>query len=247
MVSNDSEFLPPRIGVTTYRERARYGVWDLDSAVLPATYVDAVVQAGGVPVLLPPVGDAFPVLEVLVEGIDGLLLSGGADIGPASYGQPSHPETDVPRTDRDAFEFGLLRVALAAGLPVLGVCRGCELLNVAFGGSLVQHLPDAVGHERHRPAPAEFGASRITVDPGSKVAAVLGAEAKARCYHHQAIGRLADGLTAVGWADDGTVEAVEVPGERFVLGVQWHPEETPDDPRLMKALVAAAAVRRDQS
>lgn len=237
MASNGCE---PRIGLTTYLERAAYGVWDQPSALLPATYLDAVVQAGGVPVLLPPIGDAF---GVLVDGIDGLLLSGGADIGPSSYGEPAHPETGTPRAERDAFEFGLLRAALDAGLPVLGVCRGFELLNVAFGGTLVQHLPDAVGHDRHRPAPAEFGVSRIALQPRSRVAEVLGVDVKVRCYHHQAIGRLADGLTAVGWADDGTVEAVELPGEQFVVGVQWHPEESPEDARLMRAFVDAAQAR----
>jgi len=230
-----------RIGVTTYLERAAYGVWEQESAVLPRSYVDAVVQAGGVPVLLPPVGDAF---DVLVDGIDGLLLSGGADIGPASYGSEAHPETDTPRAGRDAFEFGLLQAALAAELPVLGVCRGCELLNVAFGGTLVQHLPETLGHERHRPAPAEYGVSRIALDSASTVGGLLGADVKVRCYHHQAIGRLADRLNAVGWADDGTVEAVELPGAEFVLGVQWHPEETLDDLRLFRALVAAAQRRR---
>lgn len=240
MASNASS--PPRIGVTTYRERASYGVWDQDSAVLPGTYLDAVAQAGGLPLLLPPVGDAY---DVLLDAVDGLLLSGGADIGPAHYGEPAHELTDVPRTDRDTFEFGLLRAALDRGMPVLGVCRGCELLNVAFGGTLVQHLPDALGHDRHRPAPAEFGVSRITLAAGSTLGGVLGGELKARCYHHQAIGRIADGLTPVGWSDDGVVEAVELPGAPFVLGVQWHPEETPEDPRLLRAFVQAAVQRRD--
>lgn len=238
MASNGSDpGFRPRIGVTTYLEPASYGVWDQPSAVLPRSYVDAVVRAGGVPVLLPPVGDAY---DVLAAGMDGLLLSGGADIDPARYGEAPHAETDSPRAERDAFEFGLLQSALDSGLPVLGVCRGFELLNVAFGGSLVQHLPDAVGHPRHRPAPAEYGVSRISLAAGSRVAGLLGPEVKVRCYHHQAVGRLADGLTAVGWADDGTVEALELPGERFVLGVQWHPEETLDDLRLFAALVAAA-------
>jgi putative glutamine amidotransferase len=230
----------PRIGVTTYLERARHGVWDQESAVLPRTYVDAVVAAGGAPMLLPPAGEAY---GELVAGVDGLLLSGGADLDPAHYGQPAH-DKPVTRPDRDAFEFGLLDAALAAGLPVLGVCRGCELLNVAYGGTLCQHLPDVVGHRRHQPAPAEYGSSRITLAGGSLAAATLGKETKVACYHHQAIETLADGLAATGWADDGTVEAVEAVGEAFVLGVQWHPEETPDDLRLFEAFVAVSRERR---
>ncbi|MGH3950479.1 MAG: gamma-glutamyl-gamma-aminobutyrate hydrolase family protein [Pseudonocardiaceae bacterium] len=211
-----------RIGITTYLERASYGVWDQDSAVLPRSYVDAVVTGGGAPVLLPPVGGDF---RSLVDGLDGLVLSGGADIDPIHYGQRAHEKTVTTRSGRDSFEFGVLRAALAVGLPVLGVCRGIELLNVALGGTLTQHLPDVVGHQAHQPAPAIYGASRVKLGDGSRLAGVLGAEIEVQCYHHQAIGVLADGLAAVGWADDGTIEAVEMPGESFVLGVQWHPEE----------------------
>lgn len=226
----------PRIGVTTYLERASYGVWDQESAVLPRSYVDVVVSAGGAPVLLPPVGDAY---AALIDGIDGLVLSGGADIDPSHYGRQPHEKT-ATRPDRDVFELALLREALRAGVPVFGVCRGFELLNVAYGGTLTQHLPDAVGHERHQPAPAQYGTSRITLAPGSRVAELLGAETKVRCYHHQAIDGLADGLTATGWADDGTIEAVEDAGAGFVIGVQWHPEEVSDDLRLFQALVSAS-------
>ncbi|MQA63592.1 MAG: gamma-glutamyl-gamma-aminobutyrate hydrolase family protein [Actinophytocola sp.] len=226
----------PRIGVTTYLERASYGVWDQESAVLPRSYVDAVVAAAGAPVLLPPLGGAY---ASLVAGLDGLVLSGGADIDPSEYGQQPHEKT-VTRPGRDTFELELLREALRAGLPVLGVCRGFELLNVAFGGTLTQHLPDVVGHTAHQPAPALYGTNRITLAPGSRVAALLGAETKVRCYHHQAIDELGGGLTATGWADDGTIEAIESTDAGFVLGVQWHPEEVLDDPRLFRALVTAS-------
>lgn len=239
MVSNDSDAAnpPPRIGITTYLEPARYGVWDQESAVLPRTYVDGVAMAGGVPVLLPPVGVST------VAGLDGLVLAGGADVDPSQYGQPAHPRTAGTRPARDAFERGLLAAALAAHVPVLGVCRGVQMLNVAFGGTLVQHVPDVVGHEDHQPAPAQFGSNQVKLTAGTKVAAILGETVTVQCYHHQSIGELADGLTAVGWHDDGTVEAVEAPGDDFVLGVQWHPEETLDDLRLFQALVAASSSR----
>jgi gamma-glutamyl-gamma-aminobutyrate hydrolase PuuD len=248
-VASNASDVRPRIGITTYLEQARYGVWDRECAVLPRSYVDAVVAAGGAPVLLPPTGDAF---DSLVEGLEGLVLAGGADIDPERYGQPAHDRTVQVRPGRDAFELGLLRAALTARLPVLGVCRGIELLNVAFGGTLAQHLPDSVGHEDHQPAPAQFGSNQVRLAEGSTVAAILGEEATVPCYHHQAIGELADGLRAVGWADDGTieaveaVEAVETPGDDcgFVLAVQWHPEERLDDLRLFAALVTAAARRR---
>lgn len=233
MASNGSDH--PRIGITTYLERASYGVWDQESAVLPRSYVDSVVGAGGAPVLLPPLGDAY---ESAVAGLHGLVLSGGADIDPAHYGQAPHQET-VTRPGRDHFEFELLRAAHAAGLPVLGVCRGLELINVALGGTLAQHLPEVLGHRSHQPAPAQYGSTRVTLRADSTIGEILGGETKVRCYHHQAIGDLAAGLDAVGWAEDGTVEAVEgVHG--FLLAVQWHPEEDAGDLRLFRALVEAA-------
>ncbi|MGH3519182.1 MAG: gamma-glutamyl-gamma-aminobutyrate hydrolase family protein [Haloechinothrix sp.] len=235
MVSNVSD--RPRIGITTYLERASYGVWDQESAILPRSYVDSVVAAGGAPLLLPPVGGAY---RSLIAGLDGLVLAGGADVDPIHYGQSPHERTVCTGSGRDRFEFGVLREALAVDLPVLGVCRGLELLNVALGGTLTQHLPDVVGHQAHQPAPALYGTSRIRLGEGSAIAAILGSETKVHCYHHQAIGELATGLSAVGWADDGTVEAVETADHTFVLGVQWHPEENDRDHRLLSALVEAA-------
>lgn len=226
----------PLIGITSYVEVARYGVWETEGPVLPRSYVDAVLRAGGVPMLLPPIGDGH---AELVRAIDGLVLSGGADIEPARYDHEPHPKT-VTRPERDAFEFALLEQALAAGVPVFGVCRGMEVLNVAFGGTLAQHLPEVVGHSEHQPAPAVFGPRRVTTADGSTVSAILGAEAKVRCYHHQGVGELAPGLRATAWAEDGTVEAVEGTGDGYVLGVQWHPEEDDSDDRLFAALVNAA-------
>jgi len=232
----DSSASKPLIGLTTYLEQAKFGVWDTETALLHGVYVESVVRAGGIPVLLPPVGDGF---AELVSAVDGLVLTGGADVEPSRYGQEPHEKTYL-RPSRDAFEFGLLEAALAAGLPVLGVCRGIQVLNVAFGGTLTQHLPEVIGSAEHQPAPATFGATTVTFSGGSRAAGILGPEIKCHCYHHQAIAGLGGGLRAVGWSADGTIEAVELPGEAFVLGVQWHPEQDIDDQRLFAALVAAA-------
>jgi len=230
----------PLIGVTTYQEQARSGVWDTEFALLHYAYVDMVVRAGGVPVLLPPQeGGAAEV----VERLDGLILSGGADVAPQLYGAQPHARTTVVRPGRDDWEMRLLRQALAADLPLLGVCRGLELMNVALGGTLRQHLPDILGHEGHCPAPGVFGEVRVALRAGSAVARVLGPETGVRCHHHQGLDEIAPGLRVAGAADDGTVEAVELPERRFVLGVQWHPEQDGADLRLFEALVAAAAER----
>lgn len=239
MASNDSE--PPTgtrpvIGITTYAERTRFGSWDVDAAVLPGTYPESVARAGGIPVLLPPVGTGF---AELVARMDGLVLSGGADVDPARYRQPTHPETTGLRPDRDEYEFALLAEALAVDLPILAVCRGMQMLNTALGGTLRQHLPDTVGHHGHRPAPGVFGDRRVTLHPTSTTAALLGREVTVLCHHHQALDTTADALTVVGTAEDGTIEAVELAGHTFVLGVQWHPEEA-GDPRPFAALVEAA-------
>ncbi|SFA88789.1 putative glutamine amidotransferase [Amycolatopsis marina] len=234
MVSSGSD--RPVIGLTTYAERTRFGVWDVDAAVLHRSYVDSVVRAGGVPVLLPPAGDAHGELLPL---LDGLVLTGGADIEPRRYGSEAHATT-VTRPDRDAAEFALAEAALSGTIPVLGVCRGMEVLNVVLGGTLVQHLPEVTGTVAHQPEVAVFGDTVVTLAAASRAAAVLGTETACRCYHHQAVATLGDGLQAVGWAADGTIEALELPGERFVLGVQWHPEQDSADLRLFGALVEAA-------
>ena len=226
----------PLIGITSYVEQARWGVWDTTAALVPHAYVRQVERAGGRAVVVPPTtdGDDDPLLGVL----DGLLLAGGADLDPARYGQQPHHETAGLRPDRDAAELTLLTQALAADLPVLGVCRGMQLMVVHAGGALHQHLPEVVGHDRHRPGPGVYGEHPVRLAAGSGVAGILGEEVSVRSYHHQG---LADPgtLTVTGWADDGSAEVVEDPTRRFALGVLWHPE-VGDDPRLFDALVAAA-------
>ncbi|MEU5959983.1 gamma-glutamyl-gamma-aminobutyrate hydrolase family protein [Micromonospora parva] len=227
----------PLIGVSAYVEPADWAVWRGVRAVLvPEAYTRAVTAAGGRAVVLPPDDVDADVVGVL----DGLLLAGGADVGPGRYGQPTDPRTE-DRPDRDAGELTVLAAALAAGLPVLGVCRGMQLLAVAYGGALHQHLPDVVGHEAHRPAPGVYGAHPVRFAPGSLAASVLAGVDQVNSYHHQAVadpGR----LTVTGWAGDGVVEAVEDPERPFVLGVQWHPENE-RDPRPITALVRAADQR----
>ena len=226
MASNGSKAL---IGISTYVEPARWGVWSVPAALIPRSYVDSVVRAGGVPVLLPSVGEDTGALSA----VDGIVLAGGADVDPARYGHEPHEKT-VSRPERDGFEFALARDALDAGLPVLGVCRGMQVLNVALGGTLIQHLPGT----EHQPALGGYAHNRVTLAEGSRAARILGSETKVQCYHHQAVHELGAGLMAVGWAADGTIEAVERPGEAFVVGLQWHPEQ--DDVRPFAALVEAA-------
>jgi gamma-glutamyl-gamma-aminobutyrate hydrolase PuuD len=227
----------PLVGITAYGERARYGVWDNAAVLLPRTYPDVVVAAGGVPVLLPPVLES----AAAVDRLDAVVLAGGPDVGPDRYGATPHPRTGEPRPERDAAELAVLHRALERGIPVLGVCRGAQVLNVGLGGTLVQHVPDAVGHSGHNPSPGVFGTVEVALEPGSRVAAALGSAATVRCHHHQALDRLADGLVVTGRATDGLVEAVELADVPFVVGVQWHPEEDATDVRLMAALVTAAA------
>ncbi|MEU0539679.1 gamma-glutamyl-gamma-aminobutyrate hydrolase family protein [Nocardia sp. NPDC005978] len=233
----DAPAFRPVIGLTTYSERARYGVWDQECALLPRDYVDLVEHAGGTAVLLPPVGAAR---RELVRRLDGIVLTGGADLEPSRYGAAPDPATRGTRPERDESEFSLFELARAEGIPVLAVCRGLQLVNAALGGTLVQHLPDVLGHTDHARTPGIFGATRVTTVAGSLVAAIIGPEVKANCHHHQAIERLAEPLRATAHAADGTIEAIESHGESFLIGVQWHPEADLTDHRLMRALVAAA-------
>jgi putative glutamine amidotransferase len=227
--------------MTTYLEQAQTGIWDVRASYLPHIYFDGVTRAGGIAVLLPPQPVDDEIAARVLDGLDGLVITGGKDIDPARYGQAPHLETDEPRRDRDAWEFALLAGALRRGLPVLGICRGAQVLNVALGGTLHQHLPDVVGHNRHQPGNAVFSTSSVRTAPGTRLAAVLGESSDAQCYHHQAIAELGDGLVACARDDDGVIEAIELPGDHFVLAVQWHPEERLDDLRLFAAVVEAAA------
>ncbi|MER7849347.1 gamma-glutamyl-gamma-aminobutyrate hydrolase family protein [Kitasatospora sp. NPDC096077] len=223
----------PLIGITSYQDDAAWSVWNQRAALLPQTYVDAVVRAGGTPVLLPPQpGEAGP----LVDALDGLVLAGGPDLDPARYAAAPHPRTGPPHHARDDWESRLLHAALARDLPLLGVCRGMQLLNVELGGTLDQHLPD----DTHQRVPARFVRHRVTLADDSRLAAALGPTTDVSCYHHQAVDRIAAGLRATAHAADGTVEALELTGHRFALGVQWHPETDPDDPRLFHAFVTAS-------
>jgi len=225
----------PVVGITCYVEQARWGVWDQPAALLPLRYVEGVHAAGGRAVLLPPCpADGDPVLDRL----DALVFAGGADLDPALYDEPPHPETTGIRPDRDAAEAPLMRAALERDLPVLGICRGMQVMAVVSGGTLVQHLPEAVGHEGHRPAPGTYGRHDVRLAPGSRAYDVLGATVNVPTYHHQ--GLAAPGtLEVTGWADDGSPEVVEDPTRRFAIGVLWHPEAG-EDPRLFQALVGAA-------
>lgn len=239
MASNDSR---PVLGLTTYLQRAQTGVWDVTASFLPAIYLEGVTRAGGIATLLPPQPVDDSVADRVLDGLDGLVITGGRDVDPATYGQPAHPTTDQPARDRDAWEFILLRRALARRLPVLGICRGAQVVNVAFGGTLHQHLPDVIGHTRHQPGNAVFTTSSVRTVPGTRLATLIGESSDAQCYHHQAIDRLGEGLIVSALdVTDGVIEAVEIPGDDFVLAVQWHPEERLDDLRLFAAVVQAAA------
>jgi putative glutamine amidotransferase len=224
----------PIIGITTYVESASWGDWhDVEATLIPHGYVAAVTEAGGRAVLLPPDDAEANVLRLL----DGLVLAGGADLSPALYGASPEPLT-YTRPGRDSAEMLLTRAALDADLPILGICRGMQLLAVAAGGRLHQHLPDVLGHKKHGPAVGVFGNQQARFAEDSRIAAIMGGAAEIDCYHHQGVAD-AGTLTVTGRAEDGLAEAVEDPARRFVLGVQWHPEAGRDR-RLFGALVEAA-------
>lgn len=232
----------PLIGITAYSELARWGVWELAATLIPQNYVDRVAAAGGVPVLLPPV----PGVVAAVARLDGLIISGGPDVEPGRYGEEAGPKTTVVRPDRDEAELALFRAALEAGKPVLGICRGMQVMNVSLGGTLIQHLPDVVGHEGHSPTPGAMGEHTVTVGASSCLAGIVGpGPAAVPTHHHQGIGKLGTGLVPTAWAEDGTIEAFEIdPAEHpFAVAVQWHPEAS-TEPSLFRALVAAAGDAR---
>jgi gamma-glutamyl-gamma-aminobutyrate hydrolase PuuD len=226
----------PLIGITTYVEPASWGHWQLDAALIPYDYVRSVEAAGGRALLVPPSADA---IEETLDALDGLVFSGGADVDPDSYGADAHPETSGTRPERDAGELGLLQAALARDMPVLAVCRGFQIMNVARGGDLVQHLPEVVGHEQHRAVKGVFSDHEVRIDDDSRLGSVLDGRTPVKSHHHQGVGNVGEGLREVAWADDGTVEGLEDPERRFALGVLWHPEAG-EDRRLFEALVAEA-------
>lgn len=230
----------PRIGLTTYFLEAAFGVWRVPAAVVPQAYLRSVIRAGGTPLLLPPLVDDSVLIDTTVlDVLDGLVILGGPDVDPATYGARPHPAT-VPDRVRDDHETALINAALERRTPLLAVCRGAQVLNVALGGTLLQHLPDTLGHRDYQPAPAVFGDVEVTCEVGSRIHRVLGESSAQACYHHQAIDRVGEGLEVTARSADGLVQAVESTAPGWVLGVQFHPEESRSDLRLFSALVEQA-------
>jgi putative glutamine amidotransferase len=231
----------PLVGITTYAEQdVRWGVWNEPAALIPLAYVRAVEAAAARPLLVPPVGEG---VDETLDILDALVFSGGNDLDPGTYGAEAHPETKDVVRDRDRAEQALLEAALLRDMPVLAVCRGSQVLNVARGGDLVQHLPEVVGHDEHRETPGEFSDHEVSIAASSRLGSLLGERAEVKSHHHQGYGRLGDELEAVAWAEDGSIEALEDPAKRFALGVLWHPEEG-GDLTLFHALVEEARAYR---
>jgi putative glutamine amidotransferase len=238
------ETTPPVIGLTTYLQRAQTGVWDVPASFLPRVYFDSVTKSGGIAVLLPPQPSSEAIVSRVLDGIDGLIVTGGRDVDPARYGQEPHPTTDAPSRERDAWEDALLRGAIDRELPFLGICRGAQVLNVALGGTLIQHLPEVIGSTRYQLGEGNFNDVPIEVEAGSELAELVGAGVTAKVYHHQSIDRVGNGLAVTARTADGVIEAVELESVPFGIAVQWHPEETQDDLRLFAGLVDAARTYR---
>ena len=234
--------MKPVIGITTYLTRARFENWEEDTALVPADYLHAIERAGGRALLVPPSEEA---IDETLDSLDGLIFSGGADLDPGLYGQEPHPETKGVQGERDRAELALLQAALARDMPVLAVCRGSQVLNVALGGDLVQHLPEVVGDEKHKHTPGEYADHNVTVEPDTRLGSLIGDRAPVKSHHHQGFGRLGEGLRESARAEDGTLEALEDPSRRFALGVLWHPEAG-EDMRLFEALVEEARAYREE-
>jgi putative glutamine amidotransferase len=232
----------PAIGICAAVERVSWGVWDgYEVTLAPRAYVTAVQRAGGLAIVLPPDAVAVADPDVLLDRVDALLLAGGADVDPASYGAEPHAETKGTWPERDAFEISLARRALERDLPLLGICRGMQLLNVALGGTLDQHLPESIGEETHRTVAGTFSKHDVRLLPGTLACEAAGTEGfVVWSHHHQGVEQLGDGLRVSGYSrEDDLIEAIELADRRFALGVVWHPEEDPDS-RLIGALVEAA-------
>jgi putative glutamine amidotransferase len=242
----------PNIGVTCNLEVVQYGgLWNELAAMVPLTYVRAIVRAGARPLLLAPTPGDVEDPDRLLDLLDGVLITGGSDVDPAAYGEAAHPATEASSTERDAFELSLVRAAGERDLPCLGICRGMQVVNVAYGGALDQHLPDRLERDIHRGDGPNFADHAVDVEPASLASrAAGGTRVAVKSYHHQGVARVGDGLRVTAHAEgDGTVEAVEDPERRFMLGVLWHPEEDEAD-RLIGAFVAecrTAARARDRA
>jgi len=234
--------MKPVVGITSYAEEVTWGAWVEEAALVPLAYVRAIERAGGRPLVVPPSEDS---IEETLAVLDGIVFSGGSDLDPELYDAERHPETDQAREVRDRAEMALLSAALERDMPVLAVCRGSQVLNVARGGDLVQHLPEELGHENHRHTPGAYSDHDVTLEPDTRVGGILGERAPVKSHHHQGFGRIGEGLRESGYAEDGTVEALEDPSKRFAVGVLWHPEEG-EDMALFEALVQEAAQYREE-
>lgn len=238
----------PVIGITTYRQLAKTGVWDVDAAFLHSGYIESVTRAGGIAVLLPPQPATIEIAEQVLDGLDGVLFAGGRDVDPARYHSTPGEFTDQPDTRRDEWEFALVNAALRREMPILFICRGAQVLNVYRGGTLIQHLPDVVGNTEYQRGNAEFTEMSMTVAPGSMLETIVGSAVTGLVYHHQAIDAVGSGLTVSARSDDDIIEAVEIDDYPFGVAVQWHPEVTSDtDARLFAALITAARTDRSNS
>lgn len=237
---------PVRVGIVVGTETGRFGPWEIPAATLPRSYVTAVHGAGAVPILHPAGAELIAHPEIILDGVDAVILAGGRDIGPDTYDQSPHPRTDAPDGLRDRAELALARAAVAADVPTLGICRGMQLLNIVFGGTLDQHIPDTLGHDEHSASHGVFGRHDVGFVPGSLASRAYRSRPSTTIFtaHHQGIGRLGAGLVVTARsAVDSVIEAIESPDHHFVLGVQWHPEQEIDSP-VFGALVIAAASRR---
>jgi putative glutamine amidotransferase len=226
----------PVIGITTYVTPAKWDNWVLEASLIPHDYVRAVEEAGGRPLLVPPSEDG---IEETLDALDGIIFSGGSDLDPAHYGGEAHPETSGIHEERDRAELELMKAALERDMPVLGVCRGVQVLNVARGGDLIQHLPEIVGHEGHKHSPGAFTDHDVAIEPETTLGTILGGRHGVKSHHHQGLDAVGEGLRVSAHAEDGTVEGVEDPERRFALGVLWHPEAG-EDRKLFEALVEQA-------
>ena len=239
-IGDNRRMARPIIGITAYAEEATWGVWTVPAALIPLSYVRSVERAGGRALLVPPSDDG---VEETLDRLDGIVLSGGSDVDPDAYGADAHPATTGTRPERDSAELALLTAALERDMPVLAVCRGSQVLNVALGGDLEQHVPDRVGHDGHKEVPGTFSKHVVEPVPGTVLAPLIGERTTVKSHHHQGYGRLGRGLREAARAEDDTVEAIEDPSRRFTVGVLWHPEEG-DDLRLFEELVEQARAYR---